>query len=109
MAAFAWVGPHIWLKVSARLHQSAARNMKPSQNARGREARRSRNATLAVLAYVVPTFITSFVWHLVAFHHATRLNIYRPDPIIPSGVWLDARTGFDVLQIRRQSRPRIPK
>ena len=41
---------------------------------------------LAVLAYLVPTFITGFVWHLVAFHDTyTRLNIYRPDPIIPFG------------------------
>lgn len=42
--------------------------------------------TLAVLAYLVPTFITGFVWHLVAFHDTyTRLNIYRPDPVIPFG------------------------
>jgi hypothetical protein len=42
--------------------------------------------TLAVLAYLVPTFVTGFVWHLVALHDAyTRLNIYRPDPIIPFG------------------------
>jgi hypothetical protein len=41
---------------------------------------------LAVLAYLVPTFITGFTWHLVAFHDAyTRLNIYRPDPVIPLG------------------------
>jgi hypothetical protein len=42
--------------------------------------------TLAVLAYLVPTFITGFVWHLVAFHDIyARLGIYRPDPIIPFG------------------------
>lgn len=41
---------------------------------------------LAVLAYLVPTFVTGFVWHLVALHDTyTRLNIYRPDPIIPFG------------------------
>jgi len=41
---------------------------------------------LALLAYLVPTFITGFVWHLVAFHDTyTRLHIYRPDPIIPFG------------------------
>lgn len=41
---------------------------------------------LAVLAYLVPTFITGFVWHLVLFHEAyVRLDIYRPDPIIPFG------------------------
>jgi len=42
---------------------------------------------LAFLAYVVPTFATGFVWHLVAFHDAyARLGIYRPDPIIPFGL-----------------------
>ncbi len=42
---------------------------------------------LAVLAYLVPTFITGFVWHLVAFHdNYVRLNVYRPDPIIPFGL-----------------------
>lgn len=41
---------------------------------------------LAILAYLVPTFITGFVWHLVAFHDTyTRLNIYRPDMLIPFG------------------------
>jgi hypothetical protein len=41
---------------------------------------------MAVLAYLVPTFATGFVWHLVAFHDTyTRLAIYRPDVIIPFG------------------------
>lgn len=41
---------------------------------------------LAVLAYLIPTFITGFVWHLVAFHDVyLRLQIYRPEPIIPLG------------------------
>lgn len=41
---------------------------------------------LAVLAYLVPTFITGFVWHLVAFHEVyLRLEIYRPEVIIPLG------------------------
>ena len=42
--------------------------------------------TLAVLAYLVPTFALGFVWHLVLFdgyYHA--LAIYRPDIIIPFG------------------------
>ena len=42
--------------------------------------------TLAVLAYLVPTFALGFVWHLVlfdAYYHA--LAIYRPDVIIPFG------------------------
>jgi hypothetical protein len=42
---------------------------------------------LAVLAYLVPTFVTGFVWHLVIFHDVyVRLNLYRPDPIIPFGL-----------------------
>jgi hypothetical protein len=42
---------------------------------------------LAVLAYLVPTFATGFVWHLVVFHEAyVRLDIYRPDPLIPFGL-----------------------
>ena len=42
---------------------------------------------LAVCAYLVPTFITGYVWHLVAFHDVyVRLNLYRPDPIIPFGL-----------------------
>jgi len=42
---------------------------------------------LAVLAYLVPSFIVGYLWHLVAFHDVyTRLAIYRPDPIIPFGL-----------------------
>lgn len=41
---------------------------------------------LAALAYLLPTFAIGFIWHLVALHDTyTRLNIYRPDPIIPFG------------------------
>lgn len=42
---------------------------------------------LAVLAYLVPSFAVGYVWHLVAFHDAyARLEIYRPDPVIPFGL-----------------------
>ena len=42
---------------------------------------------LAVFAYLVPTFITGFVWHLVVFHDVyIELKLYRPDPIIPFGL-----------------------
>ena len=45
-----------------------------------------RRSILAVLAYLVPTFVTGFVWHLVLFHSLyQRLEIYRPDPLIPLG------------------------
>jgi len=41
---------------------------------------------LAVFAYLVPTFMTGYVWHLVVFHHAyVRLDIYRSDVVIPLG------------------------
>lgn len=50
---------------------------------------------LAVLAYLIPTFITGFVWHLVAFHDAyTRLEIYRSEPIIPFGFGSMLLQGF---------------
>lgn len=42
---------------------------------------------LAVLAYLVPTFITGFVWHLALFQATyARLEVYRPDVIIPLGL-----------------------
>jgi hypothetical protein len=41
---------------------------------------------LAVLAYLVPTFIIGYVWHLKLFAGYYRsLGIYRPDVIIPFG------------------------
>jgi hypothetical protein len=41
---------------------------------------------LAVLAYLVPTFLLGFVWHLVLFESAYKaLHIYRDDIIIPFG------------------------
>src|SRR5262245_43494529 len=46
-----------------------------------------RRNVLAVLAYLVPTFVTGFLWHLVLFHSLyQRLQIYRPDPLIPLGL-----------------------
>jgi hypothetical protein len=42
---------------------------------------------LAVLAYVVPTFVLGFIWHLVLFEDYYRaLRIYRDDIIIPFGL-----------------------
>jgi hypothetical protein len=41
---------------------------------------------LAILAYVVPTFVIAFVWHLVLFEtYYASLQIYRSDIIIPFG------------------------
>jgi len=43
--------------------------------------------SLAVLAYVVPTFALGFIWHLVMFEDYYRaLHIYRDDIIIPFGL-----------------------
>ncbi|MGQ0648152.1 MAG: hypothetical protein ACT4P7_11315, partial [Gemmatimonadaceae bacterium] len=45
-----------------------------------------RAYVLALLAYLLPTFLLGFVWHLVLFEQTYRdLDIYRPDPIIPVG------------------------
>jgi hypothetical protein len=45
-----------------------------------------RALVLNVLAYVVPTFVLGFVWHLVVFESYYReLEIYRTDVIIPFG------------------------
>jgi hypothetical protein len=41
---------------------------------------------LNLLAYLVPTFILGYVWHLKLFDDFYRkLDIYRPDVIIPFG------------------------
>jgi hypothetical protein len=42
--------------------------------------------TLAVLAYLIPTFTLGFVWHLVLFdEYYKALAIYRADLIVPFG------------------------
>lgn len=42
--------------------------------------------TLAMLAYLVPTFALGFVWHLILFeHYYQALAMYRSDIIIPFG------------------------
>jgi hypothetical protein len=42
---------------------------------------------LAILAYIVPTFILGFVWHLALFEqYYADLHIYRSDIIIPLGL-----------------------
>ncbi|HEX6049422.1 MAG TPA: hypothetical protein VFZ21_09135 [Gemmatimonadaceae bacterium] len=46
----------------------------------------ARRFALNFLAYLVPTFILGFVWHLVLFASYYRdLGIYRPDVIVPLG------------------------
>lgn len=42
---------------------------------------------LATLAYLVPTFPLGYFWHLTTFRAAyDRLEMYRPDVIIPFGL-----------------------
>jgi hypothetical protein len=45
-----------------------------------------RPFTLALLAYLVPTFLLGYAWHLILFAEYYRaLGIYRPDVIVPFG------------------------
>lgn len=45
-----------------------------------------RSYSLALLAYLVPTFILGYVWHLKLFAGVyDDLGIYRPDVIVPFG------------------------
>jgi hypothetical protein len=42
---------------------------------------------LAVLAYLLPTFVLGFVWHLIMFEdYYAALQIYRSDIIVPFGL-----------------------
>ena len=42
----------------------------------------------AILAYIVPTFLLGFVWHLVLFDgYYDRLAMYREDILIPFGLF----------------------
>ena len=46
----------------------------------------NKRYTLAILAYLAPTFALGFVWHLVLFKdYYESLAIYRTDIIIPLG------------------------
>lgn len=46
----------------------------------------SKRFALTMAAYVVPTFLLGFAWHLVLFaNYYEGLRIYRPDVIIPFG------------------------
>jgi hypothetical protein len=47
-----------------------------------------RGFWLGVAAYLVPTFPIAYAWHLVSFAPIyDALGIYRPDPIIPFGLF----------------------
>ena len=47
----------------------------------------SRSFWLAVLAYVLPTFVLGYFWHLIGFaDYYHRLAMYRDEVIIPLGL-----------------------
>ena len=46
-----------------------------------------KQRTLAVLAYMLPTFPLGYFWHLTTFApYYKSLNVYREDVVIPFGV-----------------------
>ena len=46
-----------------------------------------RSFALTFFAYLIPTFILGFCWHMIWFHDLyAQLNIYKPNPIIPFGL-----------------------
>jgi hypothetical protein len=69
-----------------------------------------REFVLNLLAYVVPSFILGFAWHLVLFAAYYRdLGIYRPDVIVPFGLlsMLLQGTIFALAYPRLVSRPEL--
>lgn len=67
-----------------------------------------RPFTLALLAYLVPTFMLGYVWHLVLFGDYYRdLGIYRPDIIVPFGFLSMLLQGsiFATAYLRLEDRP----
>lgn len=67
-----------------------------------------RAFTLALLAYLVPTFMLGYVWHLRLFADYYRaLGIYRPDVIVPFGFLSMLLQGcvFAAVYLRLESRP----
>src|SRR5262245_7323805 len=75
-------------------------------NPRGPAMRRP--FTLALLAYLVPTFILGYVWHLKLFAEYYRdLGIYRPDVIVPFGFLSMLLQGsiFAFVYLRLMDRP----
>ena len=63
---------------------------------------------LALLAYLVPTFVLGYVWHLKVFASYYRdLGIYRPDVIVPFGFLSMLLQGsiFAAMYLRLAERP----
>jgi hypothetical protein len=69
-----------------------------------------RPFTLALLAYLVPTFVLGYVWHLKLFAAWYRdLGIYRPDVIVPFGFLSMLLQGsiFAAAYLRLEQRPAV--
>ena len=67
-----------------------------------------KRISLGVLAYLVPTFLLGFVWHLVLFKHFyDKLAVYRSDVIIPFGLLSMAIQGLLFAWIYERSFARI--
>jgi hypothetical protein len=67
-----------------------------------------RPFVFGVLAYLIPTFILGYVWHLKLFANYYRdLGIYRPDAIVPFGFLSMLLQGFilSAVYFRIVSRP----
>jgi hypothetical protein len=65
---------------------TATENLSMTATASDASGSRTRHFGLGMAAYLVPTFVTAFVWHLVLFEQSYHaLGIYRRDPIIPFG------------------------
>ena len=63
---------------------------------------------LALLAYLVPTFVLGYVWHLKVFaSYYHDLGIYRPDVIVPFGFLSMVLQGsiFAAAYLRLAERP----
>ena len=66
---------------------------------------------LGILAYVVPTFVLGFVWHLILFaDYYDTLAIYRDDLIIPLGLlsMLIQAVFFALLYEKGFAAPTVP-
>ncbi len=57
----------------------------------------------ALLAYLLPSFLLAIVWHLIAFAEVYQdLEVYRPDKIIPLGLFIMVVQGWIFALAYRQ-------
>src|SRR4051794_21127293 len=75
--------PHECLHCASNLVPWVHRAMAPDP----KEGIMSRAFWFAVLAYLIPTFLLGYFWHLVTLrHHYERLALYRDRVVIPLGL-----------------------